>query len=82
MCEDCYSAVCFEGCPSLRDKLARAVCEVCGEPIYEDQAHYVYDGRHLCGDCAENLSLDELLDLSNMKEVDELLDAIGFRRLA
>lgn len=82
MCEECYSAVCFEGCPYLRDKLARAACDVCGEPIREGDRHYGYGQHRLCADCAEQVSVEELLEMTALREPGELLELLGFRSYA
>ena len=79
MCEDCYSAVCLEGCPYLRDRLARKDCEICGEPIREGDRYYRHGAHCVCADCTELLTLEELLYLSDLEEVGELLALLGFR---
>lgn len=79
MCEECYSAVCFEGCPFLRDKLARAACELCSEPICQGDRYYQRGAHHVCAACAERLSIEELLALGDLQEVGDLLDLLGFQ---
>ncbi len=76
MCESCYRAVCTPRCPYHEDT-ARRVCEKCGEPIFADSSFYRLGGRYLCEDCADELTVDELLELGNYATLGDLFSALG-----
>lgn len=79
MCENCDSAICYEGCPFLQETLARAVCESCGEPILDDDRYYRHGSHCVCEDCADGLTSEELLAYANLSDMGELLGLLGFR---
>lgn len=84
MCSECYRAVCVTGCPYRSDDRARrAVCACCGEPIFEDgEGYYLLEGRALCTDCADEATVEELIELAHLSGMGELLSLLGFRYYA
>ena len=78
MCQTCYRAVCAERCP-YREDTAPLVCEKCGEPIFSDGEYYTYEDRHICADCADELTVDDLLQICKLSTVGDLFCALGCR---
>ena len=71
-----------DGCPfRVKARTTREVCEVCGEPIFADTEHFARGERLVCADCAQYLTLDELLPLFGLRDAEELLEAFGYLRV-
>ena len=80
MCSECYNAVCLSGCPYRReDRTRRAVCARCGEPIFEGEGGYYLMGeRAVCASCADEITVEELIEIAHLTGVGEMLSLLGF----
>lgn len=81
MCSECYAATCPAACPFLGREGARPVlCARCGEPIFEEDGGYYANGeRAICADCADEISVEELIAIARLSDVGELFSLLGFR---
>ena len=80
MCQNCSFARCPSACPERWEGRDATVCEICDEPIGNGEAFYG-NGRYLCAECADALTVDELIRLCDARDVAEILDALGFARV-
>lgn len=79
MCSECSLAVCPSACPNYRGSDGRrATCSRCDEPIFEDDGYYATDGCRICASCADEITVDELIDLAHLSGMGELLSLLGF----
>lgn len=80
MCQECYAATCPPACPYRREDDRRTLCACCGEPIFEDGSGYYANGeRAICATCADEITLEELIEIARLSDTDELLSLLGFR---
>ena len=79
MCQNCSYACCPPSCPERWDGGNAAVCENCSEPISHGEAFYG-NGLYVCAPCADELTVDDLIRLCEMRDTAELLEALGFTR--
>ena len=81
MCEECYRVSCDASCPFAADAERRVTCEVCGEPLFSDADFFARGRRCICAECVENLTVDDLLTLTDLRDVSDLLESFGYRRV-
>lgn len=79
MCQDCSLAVCSSRCPARWDGADVSVCEICSEPT-SDGEYFFGNGQYICTSCADELTVSDLLDLCDLVDTGELLEALGFRK--
>ncbi len=80
MCNDCSLSVCPDACPEKR--LAEFdTCRICGEPILAGDEHYAHGNARVCLSCADSLTVDDLMDLCDLRDTDEFLSVLGFRHV-
>ena len=80
MCRNCMATLCYEGCPFYEASTNGGVCESCGERIDPGAECYVREGQYLCESCVEQLTLNDLLELGELRGIGELLSLLGYRR--
>ncbi|MBQ8174237.1 MAG: hypothetical protein IJ009_02415 [Clostridia bacterium] len=80
MCQNCSLALCPSACPERWDGRDTAVCEICDEPIEDGEAFYG-NGRYFCADCADELTVDDLIRLCDLTDTADLLHTLGFKRV-
>jgi hypothetical protein len=81
MCSECHASVCPADCPNRRARQdRRAVCSCCDEPIFEDDGgYYALGDSKLCLACADEVTVEELIEIARLAGMEELLSLIGFR---
>lgn len=81
MCESCQSTLCYHGCPFYEETAIPTLCSCCHEAISPGDLRYEREGQALCECCAESLTIDDLIDLCDLREIGELLGQFGYRRV-
>ena len=80
MCESCMATLCYEGCPFYEENASGAVCEACGERLSPGAVYYTRETLCLCETCVEQLTLNDLLDLGDLRGIGDLLSLLGYQR--
>lgn len=83
MCSECSLSVCPAACPyRMGTDGRRATCSRCGEPIFEDDGYYAIDDCRICASCADEITVEELIEGMRLSGVGEFLSLLGFRYYA
>ena len=84
MCSECDAAVCPALCPYRQSgRGRRTVCARCEEPIFEgDGGYYAIGESAICASCADEITVEELIEIARLSDMGELLSLIGFRYYA
>ncbi len=77
MCHTCTMAVCPDGCPQKRGGRT-PLCSLCNEPLYPDEGNYTNGAVSICRACTDCLTADDLITLSQLESMGELLHLLGF----
>ena len=51
-------------------------CEICASRVYEDDGHFIRNGKILCQDCAKELISPELLEFLDCAEIKDFFDML------
>ncbi len=51
-------------------------CTVCEQGIYEDDKHYIKNGKFLCSECAEEFISPELLEFLDCSDIKDFFDML------
>lgn len=81
MCESCHGTMCYQGCPFYEETAIPTRCSCCREAIPAGDIRYEREGEALCERCAESLTVDDLIDLCDLREIGDLLGRFGYRRV-
>ena len=80
MCQDCSFTHCLPTCHERWDGADTDICEICDEPIGESEGFFGC-GHFVCADCADTVTVDDLIRLCGYADVAELFYTLGFRRV-
>ena len=80
MCEECTRSYC-DGCPFKTGDTECAVCDVCREPIFDDDEAFSSGERCICSACVEGMTVDELIAVGDLRDMSDLLGILGFQRM-
>ena len=67
MCEVCGKYPCDPRCPNAPEPKPVLECDSGGEGIFEGDEYFDDNGKAICMDCLENMNLNDLLDLFDVK---------------
>ena len=67
MCAICLANPCNLRCPNVSETVSLFRCKVCGEGIFEGDEYFDTGNKTICGECMENMSLEEVLALFDEK---------------
>ena len=81
ICKICGQYSCPSSCPEFDGYVpglgnADGECEICGARVYSGDGHFVSNGKIICGDCAEELVSDELLELLGLADLKEFFELL------
>lgn len=51
-------------------------CEICSERAYENDGHYIKNGKILCKECAKELISPELLEFLDLTDIQDFFDML------
>lgn len=66
MCDVCLSSPCDYRCPNAPEPIAVDDCFVCGIPILEGEGYFTFDSKAVCNCCVRNMSMLQLMELTDM----------------
>lgn len=79
MCTECKRINCPDACPGSRRESSNVeYCCICGDAVLFGEEHYSGHGVCICGDCADTVDADDLIELCSFTDTAELLSVLGF----
>lgn len=81
ICKICGQYSCPSSCPEFNGFVAGlgtsiGECEICSARVYDDDGHFVKNGKILCQDCAEELISPELLEFLDCADIKDFFDML------
>lgn len=81
MCAICHSAPCNPRCPNAPEPVAVDDCYLCDSSIREGEEYYTIGGVAVCKTCAKNMSMLQLMELTDMTACEILCELGGEEKI-